>query len=146
MTLRQNWSKTFVPPVTLKNKQLHDTLYLAQGLITLSMFVIVWLSFNQTNLILLALPFLAWGFIRNHKVIKQNKQFNIVMNAECEWRLVNNVDSKVTEVKLESFWVTPVFLMMDLRTKKQNFRCLVIRRQVEGSAYSRLLLGVQRKN
>ncbi len=110
------------------------------------MFVIIWLSFNQTYLVLLALPFLAWGFIRNHKTIQQNKQFNIVMNAECEWRMVNTNDSKVTEAQLKTYWVTPIFLMIHLRTKKQQFHCLVIRRQVEGSAYSRLLQGVQRKN
>lgn len=146
MPQRLNWSKTSVPPVTLKNNQRHDTLYLAQGLIMLSTAIIIWLSITQTYLYLIAIPAIIGSFIRNHKTIQKNKQFNIVMNAECEWRLVQIDTSKVTEVQLKAYWVTPVFLMMHLRTKKQNFHCLVIRRQVEDSAYSRLLQGVQRKN
>lgn len=64
------------------------------------------------------------------------------MNAECEWRLVNIIDSKVLEVTLTNYWLSPVFLIVCLKYKKDNFRALILRKHVEGVEFSRLIQGV----
>ncbi|WP_154224740.1 hypothetical protein [Marinicella rhabdoformis] len=93
----------------------------------------------------MALPLLAWGFIRNRQTIRQNKQFNLVMNAECEWRLVHKDTLKVTEAKLTNYWQTPTFMIIHLSTESKNYHPLILRRQIEPAAYSRLLQGVQKQ-
>ena len=134
-----------MPPVTLKNNQLHDTLYLAQGLITLSTAIIIWLSITQSYFFILTIPLLVWAFRRNHITIHKNKQFNIVMNAECEWRLVHIDTSKVIEAKLINHWYTPTFMIIHLRTEPTNYHPLILRKNTEPVAYSRLLQGVLKK-
>ncbi len=66
------------------------------------------------------------------------------MNAECEWRLVNAIDSKVTEFTLTNYWFTPVFLIVGLKHQKDSFYVLILRKYVEKALFSRLIQGVNK--
>lgn len=92
---------------------------------------------------LLLLPFVLWQYKTNQNKIKHQKRFNLVMNAACQWHLIDCADRRVTEASLVEYWVTPVFLAISLDSVYGKFHYLILRNKTDEASFSRLNVGIQ---
>ncbi|WP_133566455.1 hypothetical protein [Marinicella litoralis] len=110
-------------------------LFLIPVLLLGAWFLSVWL--------VLLVPLILWQYASNRRMINQQLDFTLVMNAVGEWRLVQTDNQLVLEARLQDYWVTPFFLAIKLVSDLGQYHCIILRNKVDAASFSRLNVGIQ---
>jgi hypothetical protein len=126
-----------VPPVTIKNNQWIDGLWLSQWLL---LFVFVngclFVTWPWSLFSLLILPFI----LCNQRTISQNKNREIYVNKQSQWfcRLAEDVMA----CRVGDYWHMGGWLWLRLESDRFQHHCLIIKNRMGGVGYAQLLIAV----
>ena len=148
-------------PVTIKNNQYSNTLWLTQAYLCLLVLMIVWVAVIISIWLILLLPIIALALLSNHKTIKQQRKLQFSMRSNGQLVLVEHAagdsiaDNKLVVnhdegmiVEIKAFWHLPQVLLLKLSAAPSNKPIyLALFRPVLGASdFSQLLVGLTQMN
>lgn len=132
-----------MPPVTIKNKQLILTLNWVQWLLIVLVFLVILMAVTIKMVLLLWVPLIVAGIIKNNQSIKSQSAYHLVLNTQNQWHLVHQATHQVVEAELDSSWQTPVFIALSLSSSAGKFWYMMLRTRLGGEKYARILVGLK---
>ena len=134
-------------PVTIKNNQFINTLWMSQTILCLLMLLIIGLAVQVDYRILAVLPLLLVAIWTNHKAIKLQKDFQFQFKTPGKMMLYSRspfTEKWSDDIKLTGFWQIPQALVIKFThtNNNQNIHLTVFRSVIGKAQFSDLLVGL----
>jgi Na+-transporting methylmalonyl-CoA/oxaloacetate decarboxylase beta subunit len=146
-----------VQPVTIKNNQYFNTLWITQVLLAVLASMLVWIAVASNLWLLMLLPITCLLMWVNHRSIKHQSKYQYSMRSNGQLiiseqspalnnSILPNEDDMVVEIK--AFWQLPHLLFLQLTTKlsSQPIYICLFRPVVGATNFSQILVGITQIN